>query len=91
VAPPSLLRDERRGSRSGWRANGAFRERASEAAWTLAAEAEAEGNPPLAARWARVAWSWRHFGSWPRRLLALLDRAGDRPARPTHMGASPIR
>jgi DNA-binding SARP family transcriptional activator/TolB-like protein len=56
-----------------------FRDRASEAAWTLAADAEAEGNLPLAVRWARSGVElapFREVGL--RRLLALLDRAGDR-------------
>lgn len=56
-----------------------FRDRASEAAWTLAADAEVQGNLPLAVRWARSGVErapFREVGL--RRLLALLDRAGDR-------------
>jgi TolB-like protein/DNA-binding SARP family transcriptional activator/lipoprotein NlpI len=52
---------------------------ASEAAWSLAEREEAEGTIVLAASWARKAVSYApdDEGSF-RRLLALLDRVGDR-------------
>ncbi|MGH7713573.1 MAG: BTAD domain-containing putative transcriptional regulator, partial [Gemmatimonadaceae bacterium] len=56
-----------------------LRDRASEAAWALAENEEAKGSLPLAAHWARRGVElapFREVGF--RRLLALLDRAGDR-------------
>jgi DNA-binding SARP family transcriptional activator len=56
-----------------------FRERAAECAWLLAAADESSGNVSQAAHWARRGVEiapFREMGV--RRLLALLDRAGDR-------------
>jgi serine/threonine-protein kinase len=55
------------------------RERASEAAWSLADEAEHDGNIALAAHWARRGVELAPFHEiGVQRLLVLLDRAGDR-------------
>lgn len=56
-----------------------LRRRATEAAWLLADESEAEGNAPDAKRWARRAATLAPDDeSVLRRLIALLDRVGDR-------------
>jgi DNA-binding SARP family transcriptional activator/tetratricopeptide (TPR) repeat protein len=56
-----------------------LRERGAECAWTLAAAEEARGNFPLAAHWARRGVAFAPFHEvGVRRLLDLLDRAGDR-------------
>src|SRR5262245_11548946 len=58
---------------------GRYRDRASEAAWTLAVAAEASGDLSVAARWARIGVELAPFREAGfRRLLVLLDRAGDR-------------
>ena len=56
-----------------------LQERAADGAWALADEAEQDGNFALAAHWARRGVElapFRELGI--RRLLALLDRSGDR-------------
>ena len=56
-----------------------LRRRATEAAWALADESEAEENAPDAKRWARRAVTFAPDDeSVLRRLIALLDRVGDR-------------
>jgi serine/threonine-protein kinase len=56
-----------------------LRERASDAAWSLADEAERDGNIALAAHWARRGVELAPFQEiGVQRLLVLLDRAGDR-------------
>ena len=56
-----------------------LRECASDAAWTLAKQEEAAGNFALAAEWARKGVELAPFHEAAfRRLLALLERAGDR-------------
>ncbi|MBI4408708.1 MAG: response regulator [Gemmatimonadetes bacterium] len=56
-----------------------LRERAAQAAWTLADAEEASGNGLGAAQWARSAVAFLPFDeSAIRRLIELLDRRGDR-------------
>ena len=55
------------------------RDCAASAAWTLAEQEEAAGNLSVAAHWARRGVELEPFGETGfRRLLALLDRSGDR-------------
>jgi len=55
------------------------RQQASDAAWALAERAETEGDADRAARWARRAASLTpHDEATLRRLMALLERNGDR-------------
>lgn len=57
----------------------AVRERASEAAWTLADKTEAAGDLPEAVHWGRLGAELAPFHEvGVRRLLSLLDRSGDR-------------
>ena len=56
-----------------------LRRRATEAAWVLAEQSEAEGKGPDAERWARRATTFAPDDEGAiRRLIALLDRVGDR-------------
>jgi DNA-binding SARP family transcriptional activator/tetratricopeptide (TPR) repeat protein len=56
-----------------------LRDKASTAAWSLAEEAESGGEAPVAGRWARRAVAVSPFDEGlVRRLIALLDRLGDR-------------
>ncbi len=63
------------------RERGRLRDRAVAAAHRLTDRAEAAGRLSDAGRWARKAWELRPDDAGPlRRLIALLDRAGDRSA-----------